>query len=514
MTTRYVSQTATNGYVVGNDSNTGLSKALAKLTITSAISASSNGDVIIINDGSYTAATFFDVTAGLSLQAETDHAVTLKCAAGQAQVIRVGSDGQTITIGKLVIDAESNAAASCIGVNGTTARALVLSGTLLRNPGTGRFGVESINSSQVLTLTVENVDFECSTTAGAVYCLLGAAAYVSINGLTVDNSAGPGVSNTLRAPVYINATASAVAHIRRVSGTWKTQSAAVSASFIRMSGARGVIEYNRGMILSGGDTSGCLIRVANDSGVQADSVMIRHNQGVNQTTGGFLILVGADGAGANDNKTNYCSIFGNDVAGTDAATLMHGICVSNSKGGCCFSNTVRNAGIPFLAKLCSEAVYFADNDVVLPYTSTSGSYRSKGSVNLQVAGNRVICGSGKINPFSVIDRDPTIPTLSTNASVVGNSFYSSAQMTKAIVLGGSGDASTATFVLNNYSATYAAGAFVNLTTSYDTTAGWSAAKEITLRSGIPTSADPKFWHTSYAPIVNGAISASAPWMLV
>lgn len=279
MTTRYVSQTATNGYVVGNDSNTGLSKALSKLTITSAISASSNGDVIIINDGSYTAATFFDVTAGLSLQAETDHAVTLKCAAGQAQVIRVGSAGQTITIGKLVIDAESNAAASCIGVNGTTARALALSGTLLRNPGTGRFGVESINSSQVLTLTVENVDFECSTTAGAVYCLLGADAYVSINGLTVDNSAGPGVSNTLRAPVYINATASAVAHIRRVSGTWKTQSAAVSASFIRMSGARGVIEYNRGMILSGGDTSGCLIRVANDSGVQADSVMIRHNQG-------------------------------------------------------------------------------------------------------------------------------------------------------------------------------------------------------------------------------------------
>lgn len=511
MTTRYVSQSSNNGYAAGNDSNTGLSKSEAKLTLASAISASSNGDIVVINDGVYTAATYHDVAIGLELIAENDHAVTLKCAAGQAQVIRVGAAGQTITIGKLVIDAENNSAASCIGINGTTARAVTLSGTALRNPGASRFGVESINSSQVLTLRVEGVDFSCATTAGAVYCLLGSGASVAIDGLTVDNSAGSGVASYARAPVYVNATALAVVHIRRVSGSWKTSSGTISASFIRTSGCRGIIENNRGMVLSGGDTNGCLIRVANDSGVQADSVLIRKNSGSNNTNGGYLILVGADGAGANDNKTNYCVVAENDVSGSDAATVMHGIMIGNSKGGVVCGNVVRNAAISYLCKLCSEAVYFLNNDAVMPYSSTSGVYRAKGATNMQIAGNRAICASGKINPFFVVDRDPTIPTLSTGVSAIGNTLYSSAQMSKAITVGGAGDSSAATFVLNNYSASYAAGAFIYQASSYDTPGAWSAAVEPTLRQVNLTDSDSGFWRTSYQPFVDSVLISAVPW---
>lgn len=514
MATKYVSQTATNGYSIGSDANDGSTKALAKLTLESAITAAAASDTIVINDGIYTAATYFDVAKALTINPEISYGVTLKCTGAVAQVIRVGAAGVEIKLGKLIIDAENNATASCVGLYGTTARTITLDGTRLKNPGTGRFGVESIPSGQVITLNIIEVDFYCVSTAGAIYALLGAAAHVDINGLVVDNSAGPGVSANTRCPVYLNTSAAATHRIRGVSGTWKTASGSISASFIRTSGTRGIIERNKGMNLTGGDTNGCLIRCENTSTIQSDSLVIRKNQGVNATTGGFLILVGADGASANDNKTNYAMIFGNEVAGTDAATLMHGIMIGNSKGGVICGNKIYNAGIPVIAKLCSEAVYQIDNDIVFPHTGTSGCLRAKGCTNTQMAGNRIILASGSTNAMAVIDRDPTIPTLSLTCSVLANTFYSPVNVPLAAAVGGAADASTATFLLNNYNAlSYTAGAFVYQAATYNTVALWGAANEKTYISAVPTSSDLDFWQTSYELLYTQAKAVIAPWLL-
>lgn len=514
MATKYVSQTSTNGYAVGNDANDGSTKLLAKLTLESAITAASPGDTIVINDGTYTAATYFDVAKALTINAENSRQVVLKRTGAVGQVIRVGVAGGTINLGALVIDAEADASASCVGINGTTARTVALNGTLLRNPGAGRFAVESINSNQVLTLRVTDVDATTTTTSGGIYALLGAAAIIDINGFTVDNTAGTGVLSNSRCPVYLNASASAMMHIRRVTGTWKTAAAAVSSSFIRSSGLRGLIERNTGMRITGGDTSGCLIRCENTSGVQSDGIVIAHNQGGNETTGGFLILVGADGSGANDNKTNRAVIYGNDMYGTDSAALMHGIMIGSSLGGVMCGNTVRNAAIPFLSKLTAEAVYMVDNDIIGPYTSTSGCLRGKGATNLQVVGNRVRLAAGKTNPAIVFDRDPTIPTLSTGCSAVRNTLYSPVEVPVAVTVGGTTDASSATFALNNYrSASYAAGAFVYGANSYSTVTTWAAAQEGTARDVIPVSSDPRFWQDAYRPMKDAALATGAGHLL-
>ena len=67
--TYYVSQVATNGYVIGNDSNDGLSKGTAKLTIGSAVTAASAGDTVYLNDGTYNfGAGVLNINKGISLQ--------------------------------------------------------------------------------------------------------------------------------------------------------------------------------------------------------------------------------------------------------------------------------------------------------------------------------------------------------------------------------------------------------------------------------------------------------------
>jgi hypothetical protein len=156
MPTKYVSKTATNGYAIGSDANDGSTKALAKLTLEAAITAAAAGDIIVINDGTYTAATYYDVAKALTINAETDYGVTLKCTGAVAQVIRVGVAGMEIKLGKLIIDAESNASASCVGINGTTARTVTLDGTRLTNPGGTHYGVKSLSSGQVLALNAIN----------------------------------------------------------------------------------------------------------------------------------------------------------------------------------------------------------------------------------------------------------------------------------------------------------------------------------------------------------------------
>lgn len=516
MAIKYVSQTATNGYAIGSDANDGSTKALAKLTLEAAITAATAGDTVILNDGTYTAATYYDVAKALTINPEIAGMVTLKCTGAVGQVLRVGVAGGTIALGALIVDAESNSAASCVAINGTTARGVTLNGTILKNPGAPRFAVESINSGQVLTFTATDIVVQSQNGGGGIYLLVGAAALVDIDGLSADNSAGSGSSTTIRCPVYINANAATATHrIRRVSGTWKTTAAAVSASFIRTSGTRGIIERNRGMRVTGGDTNGCIIKCENTSGVQADSLVIRNNQGGNETTGGFLIMVGADGAGANDNKTNYPVIYGNDVYGTDAATLIHGIFIGNSKGGVITRNTVRNAAIPIIAKLTSEAAYIVDNDVIGPYTSTSGCLRGKGATNLQIVGNRVVLSSGKTNPAIVINRDPTIPTLSAGCSAVGNTVYSSVTVPVMVSVGGASDASAATFMGNNYRSPegYSAGAFVYQALSYNTVALWSAAQEKSALDADPTKSDASFWRDAYVPMLQSALSAAYPHLL-
>jgi len=66
-TTWYVSNVAANGFALGNDSNSGLSKALPKLTLAAAHDAAAPGDTIIINSSeTFYDSEFFSINKSLS----------------------------------------------------------------------------------------------------------------------------------------------------------------------------------------------------------------------------------------------------------------------------------------------------------------------------------------------------------------------------------------------------------------------------------------------------------------
>lgn len=137
MATKYVSQSATNGYLVGADTNDGSTKLLAKLTLESAMAAASNGDTIVLNDGVYTASTFFNVTKGLTINPETPYGAHLKRNGAQSRVLNVNYVG-SVSLGKLVLDAEGNASTSPLSViNSGGLTSLTLDGTRLSNTGSG-----------------------------------------------------------------------------------------------------------------------------------------------------------------------------------------------------------------------------------------------------------------------------------------------------------------------------------------------------------------------------------------
>lgn len=511
MATKYVSQTATNGYQVGNDANNGSTKSLAKLTLESAISEASSGDTIVINDGEYVAASFYNITKSLTINPENPYGTTLKRTGAQIRVLNINVVG-AVTLGALVLDAEESANTSAISSSTIAGGniALTLNKTKLKNPGSGAAAASFLSVN--LNLKVNDVVLDGACYSGGVNATALQAGHIDIDGLSVDNSGTSGAIGPGQSPVLlIAASAGPTMQIRRCSGVWK--SVGSSHGFIITRGMRGIIERNRGMRVIGTDISAAIIKCENNA-VQADNIVIRYNQGVNECQGHYLILVGTDSSGANNGKTSYPHVYRNDVSGSSAASLMHGIMLGNIKGGVCFANRVRKAGIPLLSKLQTERAYFDDNDVDDSPTGVSGCMRAKGSANTDFVGNRIRLSTGNMNIVAVVNQDPTVPTFCSGVSFIGNDFYSPVQIDSAAVVGSAGDSSDAAFMLNNWMApSYGTLAWQLGATYYGTLAEWIAAKEPTATAADPSARDHRFWHIAYEPLKISALSAVAPHLL-
>lgn len=115
--TFYVSKSTANadlGYVVGNNGNSGLSPSTAKLTIGSAITAASNGDTIIVNDGTYSNAelnasnNILDINGkAIRIFPVIDYAVTVQTDSANNTVVLIRNGNTTpVELGKLIIECE------------------------------------------------------------------------------------------------------------------------------------------------------------------------------------------------------------------------------------------------------------------------------------------------------------------------------------------------------------------------------------------------------------------------
>ena len=381
-----------------------------------------------------------------------------------------------------------------------------LQSTRLLNAGSG---AQAILLPAKIKLDASGLTISHSSNAGGIMAYGLNEGYVNIDGVSIDNSAGSGSSLQ-----GVNITAAATGtqcRIKGVSGTWKSSGSA--NSFIRTVGVVAVIEDNINLNLTGADAGPSIIACLN-SAYQANSCVVRYNKGTNNCSGGYGVLIGSDAPGANDNKTNYPHVYGNEIDGTDAASLIHGVILGNIAGGVVSGNKIRKCGIPLISKRQTEASYFINNDIDLPVSGSGGCLRTKGSVNTQFSGNRVRSSAGYANTFVSVTKDPTIPTYSANVAVIGNSFYSSAAVSAAVGVGDGTDTSTASLQYNNYvAASFGGSAFVDHANTYGSVSAWETVEATAMASADMTTSDKRFWNNSYRLMFESAVAASYPHLL-
>ena len=499
----YVSQVATNGYVVGNDANDGLTKATAKLTIDTAITGAAAtaaaGDTIVLNDGTYTAvaATFFNLTKSLIFAAENAGQAILKPTAASApsRVINAGGD---LTLGAIVLDGDLTATG---GVTFSVAGTLTLNGTVIRNlDATSGVGL-NLNSAGGI-FVVDGATITCPR-----QCIITSTALTTGASLTVKNSTLTSTANNVTGgAIFASAsTTGARAFIdnNRISHT----SSASSVGAIVLRNIRALIQRNA--IVNGGGAGQYGVWITTNAAVLAENSCVRWNYIRNNTTsGGMLLCFGVDDAsgalgvaGANDIQNNYCSAYGNFLTGNStAATGLHGLFFGWVKGGCATGNIVVNASIPLITKgVQTERVWFINNVVARMQTSASGALRSKGSTGTEFVGNVVYMESTGETYALQADQNaiPTTPVISTGIDYIANIVRANFTTTKATQVDATSDAE---FLFNDYDLAGVSGTPFNYQAStYATLALWSAAQELSAQSAAAGAADKNFWNKVLMP---------------
>ncbi len=354
----YVSKTATNGYVVGNDANNGTSKALAKLTVASAITAAVNGDEIKVNDGTYSHATFFNTSSkGITINPENAYKVTLD-GTDATQVLQCGhTAGLTLTIGALILDGK-NTAARCVNVTGDVA----LATTVFNGTKFIRFteeAVHSVKSNEAITFNNTIVEASLSETnklAALFYKDNALTGSVTVNGGrgTVTNTAS--ASRSFVRVTRASGSSPVVVTIRDIRGLTLISNVATGGTGWRLysgfSVDDSVIERNHVTFDVAQDVTAIQVRAASDVSPTAHRAVVRYNVfRVLRAVSGYGVVIGPIATGTNSHRANNAEVYGNTIIWETAplpGVTPHGIAFSYATGCRAYGNTVIGAYAPFL----------------------------------------------------------------------------------------------------------------------------------------------------------------------
>lgn len=511
MTALYVSNSASNEYSSGNNSNNGLSKSLPKLTIAGALAAASNGDVIYVNDGVYVESTNLDINKGVSIIPNTKLGVTIRGSAADFSiaggVIRITTTSP-VELHDLVFDAESKQYGTGINIQSGYVGTILVDGCRFVNVYNGRYG---INIAKAASATISNCEMISASTANLAYLNIEANGYGEISNCLFDCTGGNGCGNYA---IYLKANSGTgtTARICKNKLTYKPNATALCA--IATTGiAAQIIEENA--IETTGTTSTAAIYLLNDSrDYVAMAPLIRRNHIKVGNHGGYGIQVGEDASGSHNGKIQYPILYENEVVCSNV-TALHGIILGWVVGGAAFKNKVVGCGLSMIAKGTTGITYFIDNDIINPSNGGTGAIRAKASAYLIVAGNRVSMNREDGLTNSIYYDEDNITHALSDGIVVANTIYSNVELAKAVNVGNASYASTAIFHLNNYvSNGFSSTAFSWQGTDYSTLSAWKAAHELSAWQNVtPIDTDRKFWMSAYEPLRDALIANFLPWIL-
>lgn len=431
-TTWYVSNVAANGFALGDDSNTGLSKSAPKLTIAAAHTAAKDGDTIIINSSEtiYDSA-FYAIQKSLTILPWTYRGVTVRSTSTNT-VLR--PDVDNVTIGALIIDATITAGGLADGaIRGSFAKkGFKLRGAQLKSGTT---------YSLYWTGTCDVFDVE-TISQGAN------------KGQMTFGAAIPGAINVER--LKSDGTVNVSASVRDVDFSIVDSDVSVNASGIvralRGTRARSYRIERCSFAVEGTPTAQTVVITGSTAqatvSVSIKNCSIRNGVASGITTGGYGIGVGGEAAGAGtfdevlieDNDVSHCNHGIFTGYGTSKARVR--------------GNVVRDSVIGLIIKGASSGDVVHHHNIVVGGVLDGGALRNKGSANGKFYNNLVVYDAASVAAGVFI-----YATDSTSAAEYSNNILYAPGLTcsKAVVVDGTSNIAARSNLYN--AGTFAANAF-------------------------------------------------------
>lgn len=506
--TYFVSNSATNGYVVGVDTNAGTAKGTAVLTLTQAHTLAADGDTIQVNCGTYPTGTNpanpFAISKAITLTPETASCVIIQQPnAGDIALDLVHNAGGTINIGAVIIDGTG------VGTTGVRVKdaganpvyTVIMTGTTVRN-----FVGQMINATAPsrVNFTFQNgvisqpqnpggiaIDFHpafnTSWASGSVNILNNAISVLASNAATLTPVvfiASPGATTSMTVNFSGNAVTTTVTstllsslytasvqvnNIPNAQINNNTVNITEAANYTGTGGAIDGIRVYTQLFFA-------LTNNSNTPTITGNSVT---NTSTNAAHG---ILAGEDSSlttTAGHNMTNNPVIVGNAVRGQPGSVAIHAVFIGNSTGGTVHDNTVINALICFIAKGQTGGNFFNNHGA----RCSGQGLRSKASSGINFMANDITFVPGQAMAVSgsygmLADDDTVTTTVSTGVVFSGNTIRANALPTAFISSVGVG--STATFDGNSYYLITGTQQFSYQGTAYSSVSTWQSAHELNL----------------------------------
>lgn len=473
--TRYVSNSATNGYAVGTDSGAAATKGAPWLTMSYAVANASSGDTIVANCGTYTnTGSLTPAATNLIIQSEIELCATITSSSGTNSVLLVNLAASGIAVRDVILDGAGtkNAGVTFDPSNDVTAS---FYGTRVINTRTN--GMTSM--ARVTSLTMDGnwsivLNGDSGTTQNGINGVPSQTSTWNIQNGSVSQTC-PAAATTACNGILLSPTGALTATITNVKVAQRGVSGAGEARGLYSEGVPSLTINNLDTSYTG-DTSVTYygIIIPNDA-VDTSTISVINSDVVADDFGqntNIGIQIGNNALPAVSNKVVVSKFSNNSTKNTNHGILFGYI--QNAQGS---NNFVWNAYTGLVAKVVTGSSGFFNN-FVYGYPFDDGALRSRGSTNNFFAHNAVYIDKNATTSALPIYVNDSPEGANSGTQYVNNIIEVVPTGIKAVDVD-SGD--TATFTNNSYDTGNPN--FEYQASSYASLSAWISAQE-TLASGV------------------------------